>query len=67
MLCVRVSAVSRLRQDKTGQMLFVCMSATLGVEGVGGGAHLAERRTGTSLSQVRFPGAADFSPGVNFQ
>ena len=31
-------------------------------------AQLVERRTGTPLTQVRFPGAArDFSPGVNFQ
>ena len=31
-------------------------------------AQLVERRTGTPLSQVRFPGAAmDFSPRVNFQ
>ena len=30
-------------------------------------AQLAESRTGTPLTQVRFPGAAkDFSPGVNF-
>ena len=36
----------------------------------GGGdvAQLVERRTGTLLRQVRFPGAArDFSPRVNFQ
>ena len=46
------------------------------VEGVGCGwemsgcssAELVERRTGTPLTQVRFPGAArDFSPRVNFQ
>ena len=31
-------------------------------------AQLVERRTGTPLTQVRFPGAArDFSPRVNFQ
>ena len=31
-------------------------------------AQLVEHRTGTSLTQVRFPGAArDFSPKVNFQ
>ena len=31
-------------------------------------AQLVERRTGTPLTQVRFPGAArDFSPSVNFQ
>ena len=31
-------------------------------------AQLVERRTGTPLRQVRFPGAArDFSPRVNFQ
>ena len=34
----------------------------------GDAAQLAERRTGTPLRQVRFPGAArDFSPRVNFQ
>ena len=31
-------------------------------------AQLVERRTGTPLAQVQFPGAArDFSPRVNFQ
>ena len=31
-------------------------------------AQLVERRTGTPLTQVRFPGAGrDFSPRVNFQ
>ena len=34
----------------------------------GGVAQLVERRTGTPLMQVRFPGVArDFSPRVNFQ
>ena len=36
----------------------------------GGGdvAQLVERRTGTALEQVRFPGAArDFSPRINVQ
>ena len=31
-------------------------------------AHLVDHRTGTPLTQVRFPGAArNFSPRVNFQ
>ena len=38
------------------------------IKGGGDVAQLAERRTGTPLRQVRFPGAArDFSPRVNFQ
>ena len=37
-------------------------------KGDGDVAQLVERRTGTPLTQVRFPGAArDFSPRVNFQ
>ena len=42
---------------------------TSGLKGMGGDiAQLIERRTGTPLTQVRFPGAAkDFSSRVNFQ
>ena len=45
-----------MKQNKRGEKL------------VGNVAWLVERRTGTPLRQIRFPGAArDFSPKVKFQ
>ena len=51
-------------------VFFVCLFCFFHTTGHRGGdvAQLVKRRTGTPLTQVRFPSAArDFSPGVNFQ
>ena len=54
--------------SKRKKLLFKHEVSIVNNNGVGNVAQLVEHRTGTSPTQVRFPGAArDFSPRVNFQ
>ena len=69
----RERKMSYIKQHGRGGNMVRCLSC-FGVSSAliilmgGDGAQLVEHRTGTPLTQVRFPGAArDFSPRINFQ